>query len=98
MLTKGSPFDPGATALATLLKRRHDPPRPLRAILPEASPRWEETILRCLELDPARRFSSAGEMTEALRGERPVYPEAEFRPGGAPGGGVRGFVRKLRRR
>jgi len=71
MLTKRLPFDAEATPLATLLKRRREPPRALRALLPEVDPVWEATILRCLERDPERRFPRAADVGAALRGELP---------------------------
>ncbi|MBC8132569.1 MAG: serine/threonine protein kinase [Deltaproteobacteria bacterium] len=92
MLTKRSPFDAGGSALATLLKRRHHPPRRLRDIIADIDPAWDETVFRCLDLVPARRFETAGEMILALKGEIPPWPEP------TAAGRVRGFVRKLRGR
>ncbi len=74
MLTKRRPFDSAPTPLATVLQRRHDPPRPLSRILPGVDTRWEATIHRCLERDPARRFQSAAEVSAALRGELSPTP------------------------
>ena len=73
MLTKRRPFASGATPVETLLLRRHDPPEPLRAALPDADPVWEAAILRCLERDPARRWARAADFATALT-ERAVPP------------------------
>ncbi len=40
--------------------------RPPSHLNPEVSPALEETILKCLEADPARRFSSADEIKDRL--------------------------------
>jgi serine/threonine protein kinase len=71
MLTLRRPFDAGATPLETVLKRRREPPRSLRELLPAIDPAWEATIARCLERLPERRFQSAPEVVAALRGEPP---------------------------
>ncbi len=42
------------------------PPEPLRSVRPDAPPQLEAIILRCLEKDAARRFSSVGEFAVAL--------------------------------
>lgn len=71
MLTKKQPFAIAGTPLATVLRRRHDPPEPLRRHLPEVDPVWESTINRCLERAPERRFQSAAAVAAALEGRRP---------------------------
>ena len=78
MLTLRRPFDSGETPLATVLRRRREPPRPLRELLPDVDPRWEAAVLRCLERLPERRFQRAPEVMAALRGETP--------PGSGSGG------------
>jgi len=66
MLTKRRPFASGATPVETLLRRRRDPPEPLRAALTDADPIWEAAIGRCLERDPARRWARAVDFATAL--------------------------------
>jgi eukaryotic-like serine/threonine-protein kinase len=39
---------------------------PLKRVLPEISDCWDETIVKCLQRDPAARFSSASEVAKAL--------------------------------
>jgi serine/threonine protein kinase len=76
MLTARRPFASGATPVETLLRRRHDSPQPLRAVLANADPVWEAAILRCLERDPARRFARAADFAAALSA-RVVPPPPE---------------------
>jgi serine/threonine protein kinase len=92
MLSKRQPFEAGGTALATVLVRRRQPPRPLHDLVPDVPPAWERAIHRCLERDPARRFASAGEVIAA------IVDDAPPRPGGSnPGTGFFGrLTRKLR--
>ena len=90
MLTKRRPFDSAATPLATVLKRRHEPPRPLGEILPGVDPKWEATIRRCLEREPTRRFGSAADVIAALLGQIP--------PGPVEDGPFGRIVKKFRRR
>ena len=58
MVSKRRPYESAGTALATVLARRHAPPRPLRDVAPDAPAAWEAAINRCLERDPGRRFAS----------------------------------------
>jgi len=91
MLSKRRPFETAGTALATVLVRRREPPRPLREVAPGVPAVWEAAIHRCLERDPARRFSSAGQFIAAL-GEGSGNPS-----GSDPGTGFFGrLTRKLR--
>ena len=71
MLSKRRPFETAGTALATVLVRRREPPRPLHEVAPEAPAAWAAAIHRCLERAPARRFASAGEVIAALGDEPP---------------------------
>jgi hypothetical protein len=66
MLTKGSPFDPEATPIATVVKRRYQPPRSLRETLPDIEPAWEAAVGRCLKTDPARRFQRPADFVHTL--------------------------------
>jgi serine/threonine protein kinase len=91
MLTKRRPWETGATPIATLLQRRHDAPRPLRALVPDGDPVWEAAILHCLERDPARRFARAADFVTAIE-QRLLPPPPEekrrwFGRGGRKTGG-----------
>ena len=67
MVTGTYPF--GAdSALAAAVKRLTELPLAPRAHVPDLEPRWEQTILRCLEREPATRFTSAGQVSRALDG------------------------------
>jgi hypothetical protein len=75
MLTKVSPFEAEATPIATVVKRRYEPPRPLRQALPDADPAWEEAIARALEAEPTRRFQRPADFVAALgRARAPRKP------------------------
>ena len=74
MLTLRRPFERADSPLATILKRRSEPPRPPHEYLSAIDPIWEATILRCLEREPAQRFPRAADVVAALRGEIPPTP------------------------
>jgi tetratricopeptide (TPR) repeat protein len=67
MVTGARPFqgDTPISAAAKRLSQAAPPPRRFEATL---SPVWERTILRCLERDPAKRFGSVLDVSEALTG------------------------------
>jgi len=73
MVTGLRPFD-APTPLAAGLKRLSESPVPPRKLVPEVEPRWEAVILKCLELDPDRRYRSVSELELALRGEENPSP------------------------
>jgi len=66
MITKSSPFEPEATPLATVVKRRYEPPRPLRKLLPDIDAAWEAAVAGCLEADAKRRFQRPADFVAAL--------------------------------
>jgi serine/threonine protein kinase len=70
MLSGGLPFAAAASGLETVLRRRREPPRPLRDALPGVDPRWAAAIHRCLEREPARRFARASDLVAAVGGGR----------------------------
>ncbi|HXJ20825.1 MAG TPA: serine/threonine-protein kinase [Polyangia bacterium] len=90
MLAKHPPFEPGGTPIATVLKRRHESPRPLRQLVPGVEPAWEAAILRCLEREPERRFRRPADFIAALTSPPEGPPERD--------GWVRRATRKLRGR
>jgi serine/threonine protein kinase len=69
--TAGNVFD-------LLLQHVNDPPAPPRSRRAEISPELEVVILRALEKDPAKRFSSAAEMKAALAAATEQLPERAF--------------------
>ncbi len=56
----------GATPVEIALKQLKEKPLPPRKLLPSTPPHLEAVVLRCLEKDPARRFSGAVELQRAL--------------------------------
>jgi serine/threonine protein kinase/tetratricopeptide (TPR) repeat protein len=51
-------------------QRLTEPAPSPRLAAPTLDPNWEAAILRCLERDPASRFSNATDVLNAIRGER----------------------------
>jgi tetratricopeptide (TPR) repeat protein len=74
MLTGKRPF-PSESALASAVRRLKEAPPSPRAEAPDLDERWEQAILRCLEREPEKRFSSAGELVETL--ETPTASRAK---------------------
>jgi serine/threonine protein kinase/tetratricopeptide (TPR) repeat protein len=70
MLTGHAPFE-AESERDMALKRLSEPPPSPRRYLPDLDPRWERTILRCLERAPDERFAGTGEVLASLREETP---------------------------
>ena len=68
MVTGARPFQ-GHTPISAALKRLTETPVPPRRIRPGLSGVWESAILRCLERDPAKRFTSVAAVSTALTGQ-----------------------------
>ena len=68
MVTGDRPFT-GNTPLSIAIKRLKEAPSSPRTHIPDLDPKWEKTILRCLERDPANRFASAADVPRALADE-----------------------------
>ena len=65
MVTGTIPFE-NETPIVMAARRLRDPLASPRLYTPELSRTWESVILRCLERDPSRRFSCAGEIAAAV--------------------------------
>jgi serine/threonine protein kinase len=79
LLTDEMPFKGNSTTVMALKRIKEKPVSP-REFLPDIDPRWEATIMRCLERSPGRRFQTAAEVQAALTGEAPppaLPPEPE---------------------
>ena len=74
MISGERPFA-SPTPLGSIVKRVTTPPRPLKEFVPELDPRWEASILRCLEREADKRFSSPLDVVRALEGKAPVHDE-----------------------
>ena len=68
------------------LRRAQEPMAPLKPALPGLDSAWESAILRCLEIDPAKRFLTANDLVLALNGDpngsisaKPTQHNANFR-------------------
>jgi tetratricopeptide (TPR) repeat protein len=68
MMAGSLPFG-GDTPLAAAVARIHRPVPSPRASQPGLDPRWERAILRALDPEPARRFSSASRFAAAFSGD-----------------------------
>ena len=72
MLTGRPPFEADTPLLMVFKRMEEDAPSP-GDLVPGLDPRWSETILRCLERDPADRFESAVEIIHSLDGPGSPY-------------------------
>ncbi|MGA2980966.1 MAG: serine/threonine-protein kinase [Terriglobales bacterium] len=75
MVAGRRPFE-GDTPISMAVKRLSQNARSPRDFRPELSPQWETTILRCLERQPAKRFTSTQEIADALSGQDVPMPLA----------------------
>lgn len=83
MVTGKVPFE-GATPLSLAMKHKMEIPRNVREWNPQVPAGLAAVIARCLEKDPAKRYSSADELKAALEGAGRDIPTAEWpAPAGA---------------
>lgn len=66
LLTAELPFEDPHT-LAGMRRRLWAAPVPPRALRPDTPPWLQEVVLRCLEVDPAKRYQSANRLRQYLR-------------------------------
>ncbi|SEF77764.1 Serine/threonine protein kinase [Bryocella elongata] len=62
----------GDTPLLAALRRLHEVPPPPSLLVPELGHSWDDLVLRCLDPDPARRFSNALAVLSALPAPSPA--------------------------
>jgi serine/threonine protein kinase len=67
LVTNRPPFEGSAMTVMKLKCHKERPMSP-RRIVPDLDPRWEYSIMRCLERVPGRRFQTALEVEAALTG------------------------------
>jgi adenylate cyclase len=96
MTTGRRPFS-GNDVLSLLYQIAHESAPLLRVVRPGLSVELETVVARCLEKAPLRRFSDAGALLRALRGESsddgrglPILTASSA--GGAPESGIRSLV------
>jgi eukaryotic-like serine/threonine-protein kinase len=67
MFTGAVPFT-GETFLSVLTRHLHDPPPPMHAVCPDLaiSPQLQEVIMRALVKDPAQRYQTMAEFSQAI--------------------------------
>jgi TolB-like protein len=99
MTTGRRPFR-GEDVLSLFYKIAHEPAPLLRSVRPGLSAELEALVARCLEKAPLRRFSDAGALLRALRGEssddgRGLPTATASYAGGAPESGAGGAIRSL---
>jgi serine/threonine-protein kinase len=94
MVTGELPFKGSSITVMAIKRFKEGAPAP-RLLVPDLDPRWNATILRCLEKEAPRRYASAAEVVAALTADGPP-PEP---PAQAPDSGwKRGFFSRVRRR
>jgi serine/threonine-protein kinase len=93
--------DASSDVLSLLYQIAHEPAPLLRVVRPGLSAELETVVARCLEKAPLRRFSDAGALLRALRGDssddgRALLTRASSFAGGAlesgPGRGIQSLV------
>ncbi len=67
MATGTRPFQTQSQWGEALQRLTQDPPEP-RATVSDLDPAWNRTIMRCLNRDPSRRYSSTHEVSAVLQG------------------------------
>jgi len=65
ILTGVLPFE-ADTVLGSLLKRTQEPPKPPRELNPEIPQEINDLVMKCLAIDPANRYQTAGELLPVM--------------------------------
>lgn len=79
LLTGKLPFE-GETSFDFLMARLTDPPRPLLDVNPEASPLFVPIFEKALAQNPAERYQTMGEFSQALTDVRRQLRRETYRP------------------
>src|SRR6267142_2154542 len=66
MVTGVRPFRGESSWTETLKRLASDPAAPVK-VVPDLDPRWNRTILRCLQRDPLKRFATTRQVLDSLR-------------------------------
>lgn len=78
MVTGVRPFRGESNWTETLKRLAADPLAPID-VIPGLDPRWNRTIVRCLQRDPARRFTGVRQVSDSLQ-RRFRYSWSDFSP------------------
>jgi serine/threonine protein kinase len=76
----GVPAFHADTSVAVALKQMNEAPPPPHTIDPAVPLPIERAVLRCLEKEPAKRFSSIGELIDALSPSAPINANLAMTP------------------
>ncbi|MBV9405210.1 MAG: protein kinase, partial [Acidobacteriaceae bacterium] len=82
MLSGRLPFASQTSIDSFLMRTRQGAP-PLHSLEPGIPAKLEQITMRCLEIDPARRYKSAGEILDDLNAPEGATPEPRIAPGDA---------------
>ena len=66
MVTGVRPFRGDSSWTETLKRLASDPAAPIK-VVPDLDPRWNRTILRCLQRDPLKRFATTKQVLDSLQ-------------------------------
>jgi len=66
MATGQAPY-PGDSPMQVAVRKVKEPPASPRTLNPSIDPKWEATIMRCLERDPRDRYAAAEDVTPSLQ-------------------------------
>lgn len=66
-MATGKPPYPGDSPMQVAVRKTKEPPVAPRSLEAAVDAKWESAILRCLEIDPADRFGSAGEVVDSFQ-------------------------------
>ncbi len=80
MVTGDRPFHQDSNWTEALKRLSETAPPPIKAV-PDLGHQWNRTILKCLERDPKKRFTSAPEVARSLQGEGRLASWAATTPG-----------------
>jgi eukaryotic-like serine/threonine-protein kinase len=82
-ITGKRPF-PDDVPFAGVVRRLTQPPLSPHAHVPDLDPCWDHAVMRCLDIDPGRRFQNARDVAEACSTKAPAGLDHRPAPGDSP--------------